>query len=49
MEQTILTASEDYKELDQWFLNNEISKILLVCDSSLQYLIDDNYIRNTKH
>lgn len=49
MEQTILTASEDYKELDQWFLNNGISKILLVCDSSLQYLNINGYFKNLKN
>lgn len=49
MEQTILTASEDYKELDQWFMNNGISKILLVCDGSLQYLNINGYFNNLKN
>lgn len=38
MGQTILNASSDYRELDKWFQKNNLNKILLVCDVSLQYL-----------
>lgn len=38
MSQKILTASEDYRELDEWLLDYGIQKFLLVCDSSLQFL-----------
>jgi len=38
MSQKILTASEDYRELDEWLQDYGIQKFLLVCDSSLQFL-----------
>lgn len=43
MNQEILTASADYRELDGWFHKNDIKKFLLVCDSSLQFLQIKNY------
>lgn len=36
----IITAEENYKGLDEWFRNK--SKVLLVCDSSIQFLEDLN-------
>ncbi len=41
--QKILTASKDYVELDQYFTENQIKKILLVCDSSIDFLQIKNY------
>ncbi len=38
MEQQILTASAGYAELDAWLRENKLKKVLLVCDSSLQFL-----------
>ena len=38
MEQQILTASAEYAELDAWLRENKLKKVLLVCDSSLQFL-----------
>lgn len=44
MKQTILTASSDYRELENWFKENKIQKFLLVCDSSFQFLRISQYI-----
>jgi len=41
--QTILKASDNYKMLDDYIEKNNIQKILLVCDGSLQYLKINNY------
>lgn len=38
MEQTILTARDNYLELDQWLDANGIRSIFLVCDDSLRFL-----------
>ena len=43
MEQTILTASQNYKEQDAWLEQNRIHCVLLVCDSSLPYLKVSKY------
>ncbi len=37
-EQTVLTVSAEYRELDQYFAENKISKIFLVCGKSIQHL-----------
>ena len=46
MEQQILTASTDYRELDIWLRDNQAKKVLLVCDSSLQFLNIRDYFDN---
>lgn len=40
--QKIITADNDYAELDQWIKDNGIKKLLLVCDSSLAFLTSIN-------
>ena len=39
MTQTIITAKDDYAELDDWFKENKITKVLLVCDESIKFLL----------
>ena len=36
--QFILTASENYKELDQYLIENKVKKIFLVCGKSIESL-----------
>ena len=43
MSQNILTASADYRELDDWIRENGIEKFLLVCDSSFRFLKIKSY------
>lgn len=40
--QKIITADNDYAELDQWIKDNGTKKLLLVCDSSLAFLTSIN-------
>ena len=40
--QKIITADNDYTELDQWITDNGIKKLVLVCDSSLAFLTSIN-------
>lgn len=40
--QKIITADNDYTELDQWITDNGIKKLMLVCDSSLAFLTSIN-------
>ena len=42
-EQKILVASEDYVELDDYFGDNDVKSILLVCDSSMPFLRISKY------
>ena len=35
MEQTIITADNNYRLLDRWFLDNGLEKVLLVCGNSI--------------
>lgn len=42
-EQQIIKASESYQELDVYLQENEIGKVLLVCDSSISFLRINNY------
>lgn len=37
MEQRIITAEDNYYALDQWFVENAVNSLLLVCDSSIEY------------
>lgn len=43
MGQTILKASENYKELDDYFLCNSYKHIFLVCDTAIKFLKLDSY------
>ena len=40
MDQKIITANDNYIELDKWFADKR--KVMLVCDSSIQFLSDFN-------
>ncbi len=42
-EQLILNASQDYTELNEYFIQLGVKKILLVCDGSMQFLRLNNY------
>lgn len=42
-EQKVLKASENYAELDQYFAESNAKSVLLVCDSSLQFLRINHY------
>ena len=42
-EQKILVASEDYVELDDYFGDNDVKSIFLVCDSSMPFLRISKY------
>ena len=37
MDQRIITAKDEYKALDEWFTEHSVKKLLLVCDSSIQF------------
>lgn len=43
IEQKVLIASDDYKELDTYLTDNNHKKILLVCDSSFSFLKINKY------
>lgn len=45
-EQIILTADAQYSELTAYIKANQLNKILLVCDSSLEYLDINKYFKN---
>lgn len=38
MEQTIITAKENYAELDRWLRENGCKKLLMVCDDSIRFM-----------
>ena len=38
MEQKIITARDNYMELDQWIRGNGCKRILMVCDGSIWYM-----------
>lgn len=42
MEQRIISARDNYIELDQWIRDNGVKKILLVCDGSIRFQKDFN-------
>ena len=44
-EQTVFYASDNYKELDDYWLNHCISSVFLVCDQSLPFLRLNQYIK----
>ena len=44
-EQTVFYASDNYKELDDYWLNHCISSVFLVCDQSLPLLRLNQYIK----
>lgn len=46
MEQNILTATKDYKGLDNFFSQNGYKKIFLVCDSAFKFLNLSKYFEN---
>lgn len=48
MEQIILKADENYSELDSYLKENEIRRLLLVCDNSIQYLRIKEYFVTLK-
>ena len=37
MEQKIITAKDDYRELHEWFRDHSVKRLLLVCDSSIVF------------
>ena len=37
MNQRIITAKDNYRELDDWFKSNSVKNLLLVCDSSIEF------------
>lgn len=43
MNQTILKASENYKELDDYFLTNSYKHIFLVCGAAIKFMKLDSY------
>lgn len=43
MKQIMLTADENYSELDRYFIENQIKKIFLVCDNSFDFLSIKHY------
>ena len=46
MEQRIITAKDNYIELDEWLEENNCKKLLMVCDGSIRYMDGFNkYIR----
>lgn len=49
MEQQILIASEGYKKLDDYFTENDIKKVLLVCGNSLSALKLGEYFENLEN
>lgn len=49
MNQTIIEIKENYEELDDYIINNEFKRILLVCDGSLKYLMLNNYFSELKN
>ena len=46
MKQTLLNASKDYRELDEYYLAHKDQTILLVCDTSLPFLALNDYYKN---
>ena len=48
MTQEVLYASDNYKELDDYFIRNDIHAPLLVCGDSLKYLRINDYINGLK-
>ena len=38
MEQTIITAKENYADLDRWLRENGCKKLLMVCDDSIRFM-----------
>lgn len=47
--QNVLIASESYFEIDQYLKENSIKNILIVCDSSLQFLKINEYFKSLKN
>ncbi len=45
-EQRILTASDNYIEVDEYIIANNINSIFLVCDDSLDFLKVGDYFKN---
>ena len=43
MEQTVMTASEGYPELDHYFLSRGVKSLLLVCDGAFSHLPISSY------
>lgn len=46
IKQCILEASQHYKELDRYFIENNLKKVLLVCDASFEYLRINQYFNS---
>lgn len=38
MEQRIITSKDNYRELDNWFVENNCESVLLVCDNSIKFM-----------
>lgn len=49
MEQTIITAKNNYSELDQWLQRHNCKRLLLVCDDSVRFMDSfREYIKRTE-
>ena len=40
MQQIIITAKNNYENLDQWIINHNIHCLMLVCNESIRFLPD---------
>lgn len=47
--QTIIIASEDYAELDEYFLRHRIRKIFLICGNSIKFLHIGKYFEDLEN
>lgn len=46
MEQKIITAENQYKDIDEWVSEKQIQSLMLVCDASLQFLKIKEYFES---
>ena len=40
MDQNIITSDDNFKAFDKWLTENSVKKLLLVCDTSFQFLTE---------
>ena len=48
MQQKIITAADNYKDLDYWIINNGLDRVLLVCGNSIERQTINGYLQTVK-
>ena len=49
MGQSIISAENNYRELDQWFADNNLKTVILICGKSIERLTINRYLEDVRN